>query len=159
MDCDQAFAALTRGPLTGHAVEDASVLEHLVGCESCLRLAEALRPAPELFHEALRKPSAEPLPAFAPREEAVAALLRGANGGTGRLSAGPLRLYRRAAPPARRTWTAGRRIQATAPPAHTHEVPTLFERIAAVMILAASATLSMGALAWGVALALRWWNL
>jgi hypothetical protein len=52
LTCDQVFDALTRGPFpTGHADDDA-VESHLLACHECRRLAEALRPAVALMHEA-----------------------------------------------------------------------------------------------------------
>ncbi|HEV7281961.1 MAG TPA: hypothetical protein VGN57_17295 [Pirellulaceae bacterium] len=62
--CDQVFERLTRGPFPGgpfadgstsDPAEDARVERHLACCHDCRRLAEALRPAVDLFHEALER--------------------------------------------------------------------------------------------------------
>lgn len=53
MNCDLVFEILTRGPFPSGEPTDASVELHLSRCHDCRRLAEALRPAVELFHETL----------------------------------------------------------------------------------------------------------
>lgn len=72
--CDQVFERLTRGPFPGgpfadgsssDPAEDARVERHLACCHDCRRLAEALRPAVELFHEALER--TDDLPRYAGR--------------------------------------------------------------------------------------------
>jgi hypothetical protein len=64
MECDQVFMVLTRAPFpTGTAI-DAPVETHLARCPSCGRVAEALRPAPELFHEALTPREGSVLPGY-----------------------------------------------------------------------------------------------
>ncbi|MCA9197841.1 MAG: hypothetical protein KDA87_09900 [Planctomycetales bacterium] len=51
-DCDKAFDLLTRGDSLNR--DDAGRLDqHLAACHSCRTLAESLRPAVGLFHEAL----------------------------------------------------------------------------------------------------------
>jgi len=51
--CDDVFDVLTRGPFPTGSSDDEAVELHLTGCHECRRLAEALRPAVELFHEVL----------------------------------------------------------------------------------------------------------
>ncbi len=53
MNCDLVFEILTRGPFPSGEPTDASVESHLARCHECRELAEALRPAVSLFHEAL----------------------------------------------------------------------------------------------------------
>jgi hypothetical protein len=53
MNCDLVFEILTRGPFPSGDPTDASVELHLSRCHDCRQLAEALRPAVELFHETL----------------------------------------------------------------------------------------------------------
>jgi hypothetical protein len=53
MNCDQVFDILTRGPFPSGDAADAAVERHLAACHECRRLAEALRPAVELFHESI----------------------------------------------------------------------------------------------------------
>jgi len=63
LSCDSVFDTLTRGPYpNGEANED--VDRHLAACHDCRQLAEALRPATELFHEAMAKEVAATLPVF-----------------------------------------------------------------------------------------------
>ena len=64
LDCDQVFDVLTRGPFpTGEASDD-NVEHHLACCHSCRQLAEALRPAVELFHEAIETTDSGDLPGY-----------------------------------------------------------------------------------------------
>jgi len=53
MNCDHVFEVLTRGPFPSGDPSDQAVEAHLAGCHDCRRLAEALRPALDLFHESL----------------------------------------------------------------------------------------------------------
>lgn len=52
LDCDDVFDRLTRGPFPSGATDDAAVESHLCACHECRELAEALRPAVNLLHEA-----------------------------------------------------------------------------------------------------------
>lgn len=80
--CDEVFDILTRGPFPTGAASDGIVESHLAHCETCRRLAEALRPAIEMFQEAVAPEESRNLPSYwgeaspypAPwREEASAA--------------------------------------------------------------------------------------
>jgi hypothetical protein len=88
MNCDQVFDILTRGPFPTGTACDAGVEAHLNVCPECRRLAEALRPAIELFQEAIGPEESRDLPgywcavatdrkqpgvSFAPKIEALAA--------------------------------------------------------------------------------------
>ena len=53
MTCDQAFETLTAGPVDLGSDRAAKLNEHLRACGSCRDLADALRPACHLLHEAL----------------------------------------------------------------------------------------------------------
>lgn len=53
MNCDQVFEVLTRGPFPSGSPQDAQVESHLTTCHTCRQLAEALRPAVDLLHEAV----------------------------------------------------------------------------------------------------------
>ncbi len=65
MNCDQVFDILTRGPFpTGNASCDVPVEAHLGECPECRRLAEALRPAVELFQEAVDPEESRDLPGY-----------------------------------------------------------------------------------------------
>jgi len=64
MNCDQVFDVLTRGPFPTGSDIDQPVERHLAVCHDCRRLAEALRPAVELFHEALSVEESGSLPAY-----------------------------------------------------------------------------------------------
>jgi len=63
-NCDQVFDVLTRGPFPTGEPEDESVEHHLRACYECRRLAEALRPAVALLHEAVAADQAIDLPEY-----------------------------------------------------------------------------------------------
>jgi hypothetical protein len=64
MDCDQVFAALTRGPFPTGAPDDELVEDHLEACGECWRIAEALRPAENIFQEAISAEVNRDLPGY-----------------------------------------------------------------------------------------------
>jgi hypothetical protein len=64
MNCDDVFEILTRGPFPTGAASDHLVEQHLDRCSSCQRLAEALRPAIELFEEACLPEESQGLPRY-----------------------------------------------------------------------------------------------
>lgn len=64
IDCDQVFDVLTRGPFPTGAASDAAVESHLGICSECARLAAALRPAIELFQEAIGPDEGRDLPSY-----------------------------------------------------------------------------------------------
>ncbi|MFO0791698.1 MAG: hypothetical protein U0805_19730 [Pirellulales bacterium] len=64
MDCDQVFMILTRGPFPTGEAWDELVEEHLETCGDCWRLAEALRPALEIFQEAVPPSEGRDLPGY-----------------------------------------------------------------------------------------------
>lgn len=64
IQCDEVFEILTRGPFPTGAPSDGVVELHLNQCESCRQLAEALRPAVELFQEAISPEESRTLPSY-----------------------------------------------------------------------------------------------
>jgi len=64
MNCDQVFDILTRGPFPTGTSCDPPVESHLTVCAECRRLAEALRPALELFQEAISPEESRDLPGY-----------------------------------------------------------------------------------------------
>ena len=64
MDCDQVFMILTRGPFPTGEPWDEEVEDHLEICGDCWRLAEALRPALEIFQEAVPPAEGRDLPGY-----------------------------------------------------------------------------------------------
>jgi hypothetical protein len=58
------FEVLTRGPFPTGTPCDAGVEAHLTVCPECRRLAEALRPALELFQEAIGPEESRDLPGY-----------------------------------------------------------------------------------------------
>ncbi|HEX3598938.1 MAG TPA: hypothetical protein VHU84_02275 [Lacipirellulaceae bacterium] len=64
MDCDQVFMILTRGPFPTGESWDEQVETHLETCADCWRLAEALRPALEVFQEAVPPSEGRDLPGY-----------------------------------------------------------------------------------------------
>lgn len=104
MDCDQIFIILTRGPFPTGEPWDEDVETHLEYCGDCWRLAEALRPALEIFQEAVPPAEGRDLPGYwgdaRPTSITVADLVRD----TGRaVLAAPAK----AAPPTRPSYFAG----------------------------------------------------
>ncbi|HTN73979.1 MAG TPA: hypothetical protein VL096_01985 [Pirellulaceae bacterium] len=82
VDCDQVFDILTRGPFPAGEPSDRAVERHLACCHECRSLAEALRPAVELFHEAIEPEEGRDLPgyhgALAPAARGVAQMVAAA---------------------------------------------------------------------------------
>jgi hypothetical protein len=64
MDCDRVFMILTRGPFPTGEPWDEQVEAHLESCSECWRLAEALRPAIEVFQEAVPPAESRDLPGY-----------------------------------------------------------------------------------------------
>jgi hypothetical protein len=64
MNCDQVFDVLTRGPFPTGTSCDVPVEAHLNKCAECRQLAEALRPALELFQEAVDPEESRDLPGY-----------------------------------------------------------------------------------------------
>ena len=64
MDCDQVFVILTRGPFPTGEIWDEEVEAHLETCAGCWRIAEALRPALEVFQEAVPPAESRDLPGY-----------------------------------------------------------------------------------------------
>jgi hypothetical protein len=64
MDCDQVFMILTRGPFPTGEQSDELVEAHLEACGNCWRMAEALRPAQEIFQEAVSAAEGRDLPGY-----------------------------------------------------------------------------------------------
>ena len=64
MDCEQVFMILTRGPFPTGELWDEDVEAHLETCADCWRLAEALRPALEVFQEAVPPAESRDLPGY-----------------------------------------------------------------------------------------------
>lgn len=62
--CDEVFDILTRGPFPSGRDSDPAVEHHLRCCHDCRQLAEALRPAVELFHECLSAEEVAELPEY-----------------------------------------------------------------------------------------------
>lgn len=64
IDCNEVFDILTRGPFPSGGAHDDAVEHHLRSCHDCRQLAEALRPAVQLFHECLSEQEAKALPEY-----------------------------------------------------------------------------------------------
>ncbi len=64
MNCDQVFDVLTRGPFPTGTACDMPVEAHFRVCPECRQLAEALRPALELFQEAISPEESQDLPGY-----------------------------------------------------------------------------------------------
>jgi hypothetical protein len=105
MNCDHVFDILTRGPFPAGESTDDAVERHLGRCHECRQLAEALRPAVEMFHEAVDIEEHEQLPGYRGKWAAVDAPWEGATAtATRTASLRPAALLRRTwctSPPAR----------------------------------------------------------
>jgi hypothetical protein len=64
MDCNRVFMILTRGPFPTGESWDEEVEAHLEKCADCWQLAEALRPALEVFQEAIPPAESRDLPGY-----------------------------------------------------------------------------------------------
>ena len=64
VSCDHVFDILTRGPFPTGQSSDEAVEQHLRACHDCRQLAEALRPAVELLHEAVARDESLALPEY-----------------------------------------------------------------------------------------------
>jgi hypothetical protein len=84
MDCDQVFMILTRGPFPTGAAWDEDVEAHLETCGECWRLAEALRPALEIFQEAVPPAESRDLPGYWGDARPAAAAMSDLANGAGR---------------------------------------------------------------------------
>lgn len=64
MNCDHVFDILTRAPFPTGDDSDGDVEHHLRACHECRQLAEALRPAVDLFHESIGGEDSFDLPGY-----------------------------------------------------------------------------------------------
>ena len=64
LSCDHVFEILTRGPFPAGEATDHEVERHLRSCHDCRQLAEALRPAVALLHEAVSADESLALPEY-----------------------------------------------------------------------------------------------
>ena len=64
MNCDDVFFVLTRGPFPSGDPDDVAVEAHLETCSECWRFAQALRPAMEVFQEAVPAVEGRDLPGY-----------------------------------------------------------------------------------------------
>jgi hypothetical protein len=96
MDCDRVFMILTRGPFPTGEPWDEEVEAHLESCCECWRLAEALRPAMEVFQEAVPPAESRDLPGYWGDARPASAVFSDLTSGTSRtaLAAGVQRVAR-----------------------------------------------------------------
>lgn len=69
--CDGVFELLTAGPVVKGSADAAAIQDHIANCESCRELAEALRPASHLIHEAMPLELRTGLPGYLAEDAAV----------------------------------------------------------------------------------------
>jgi|GEM_PF-3950005 len=69
LNCDDTFERLTAGPLDDTDDAKQAISEHLRECDSCRRIADALRPALHLVREALPRTQRDGLPTFLPEDD------------------------------------------------------------------------------------------
>jgi hypothetical protein len=96
MDCDRVFMILTRGPFPTGEPWDEEVEAHLESCSDCWRLAEALRPAMEIFQEAVPPAESRDLPGYWGDARPASAVFADLTSGSSRtaLAAGVQRVVR-----------------------------------------------------------------
>ena len=80
LTCDEVFDHLTRAPFPSGEATDRCVDEHLRVCHECRQMAEALRPATDLFQEVMSDDQRRRLPAY--RGQLIATMTRGSNAAT-----------------------------------------------------------------------------
>jgi hypothetical protein len=150
VNCDQVFDVLTRGPFPTGDASDEAVEQHLRACHDCRRLAEALRPAVALMHEAVSSDQALSLPEYqgslplpvlneipddSPRSDAVGGPRSAAVGGMRSLALGL------------------RRLDVQPPPKPPFDYAQL---VNGLRLLAASVlVVALGTLAWGLLMSAR----
>jgi hypothetical protein len=142
MDCDQVFMILTRGPFPAGDPWDDQVEDHLEICGECWQLAEALRPAVEVFQEAVPPAEGRDLPGYW--------------GDARPASAAVGQLQRTAARTAARTAPATDVRQASQP-YYGHQLPPLSAGFPVDLIRAALVASALTATAVGIALLWRVW--
>lgn len=130
MNCELVFDILTRGPFPTGEQHDSAVERHLACCYECRQLAEGLRPALSLFHEAIKADEADNLPGY--------------RGVLGRTDSACLAATMRASTTANGSFSAGLRLQKTSPA--TRETVTSWWHFAAAGLLA----VALGAVLWGL---------
>ena len=136
MDCDQVFMVLTRGPFPTGEPWDEEVEAHLETCGDCWRLAEALRPALEVFQEAVPPAESRELPGYWGDARPAAAVLSDLTKSSTRLATAGATLFR---PP--------RRVAAADFSDHSRVSPQV---IRAVLLASTVAATAVGA-------GLVWW--
>jgi hypothetical protein len=150
LNCDHVFEVLTRGPFpTGEPTDDA-VEQHLAACHECRQLAEALRPAVALFHEAVSKEESLELPEYQgilPEPDPFENDFRPVDPELRSLG----RLFEQR--PARRANTRGAKAPPASHPAAWDVTPLIK---AARLVAAAVLIVSLGWLAWGLTVSPRY---
>ncbi len=76
LTCDEVFDHLTRAPFPTGEASDQFVDEHLRVCHECRQMAEALRPATNLFREAMADDQRRQLPSY---QGQLATMIRSSN--------------------------------------------------------------------------------
>jgi hypothetical protein len=152
VNCDQVFDVLTRGPFPTGDASDEAVEQHLRACHDCRRLAEALRPAVALMHEAVSSDQALSLPEYQgslplpaldegpeelPRHDSAGGLRGESAGGPRSLALGLRRLESQVLPPPK-------------PPFDYAQLVNGLRLLAASVLVVA-----LGTLAWGLLMSAR----
>ena len=73
--CDDVFRELTAGPVAANSQEAEELQQHLLACVECSQLAEALRPARHLLHEAMSEAERKNLPVYDASPERLNAIM------------------------------------------------------------------------------------
>ena len=142
LSCDHVFEILTRGPFPAGEATDHEVERHLRSCHECRQLAEALRPAVALLHEAVSADESLALPEY---KGSLPELV----------PAGPAHLEQRSKRPLR---CGLRKVErAKRPGARRREREFDYSRMASATRLIAASILiaSLATLSWGLATSSR----
>lgn len=75
-NCDETFDRLTAGRLDGNDETTRAIRAHLRECDSCRGIADALRPALHLIHEALPQEERDGLPTYVPDDDVAERIMQ-----------------------------------------------------------------------------------
>lgn len=149
MNCDQVFMILTRGPFPTGEPWDEQVETHLETCADCWRLADALRPALEVFQEAVPPAESRDLPGYWGDARPAANVLADLTNAASRTATA----YQRLRPAGPGAGSGARRFAPTYPPTYGHHPPTIHFSPRLLRAVALASTFTATALGLG----LLWW--
>jgi hypothetical protein len=75
LTCDEIFESLTAAPVVEGSDNAKAIQDHIADCDSCAQLAEALKPATHLIHEAMPVELRAELPVYLADEDASSRIM------------------------------------------------------------------------------------